>query len=121
MPIFLYFIRGTPTTAWRAKRCHVLTRDPNRHQEAERANLTAAPPGLPLHLLFLKKLFNHLKIFILYAFQTVQTRLSCNNDQPKSLIGLDNGGTYIVYTIYYLQVIRESLFIVVTQRPRLRD
>ena len=29
-PIFLYFIRGTPTTAWRAKRCHVRTRDPNR-------------------------------------------------------------------------------------------
>ena len=30
MPIFLYFICRTPTTAWRAKRCHVHTRDPNR-------------------------------------------------------------------------------------------
>ena len=30
MPIFLYFICGTPTTAWRAKWCHVRTRDPNR-------------------------------------------------------------------------------------------
>uniref|UniRef100_A0A9L0K9P5 F-box domain-containing protein n=1 Tax=Equus asinus TaxID=9793 RepID=A0A9L0K9P5_EQUAS len=30
MPIFLCFIRGTPTTAWLAKRCHVCTRDPNQ-------------------------------------------------------------------------------------------
>ena len=30
MPIFLYFIHGTPTTAWRAKRCCVHTWDPNR-------------------------------------------------------------------------------------------
>ena len=29
MPIFLYFICGTPITAWHAKRCHVLARDPN--------------------------------------------------------------------------------------------
>ena len=30
MPIFLYFIRGMPTTAWHAKQCHVCTRDFNR-------------------------------------------------------------------------------------------
>ena len=30
MPIFFYFICGTPTTAWHAKRCHVCTQDPNR-------------------------------------------------------------------------------------------
>ncbi|XP_070109978.1 carnitine O-palmitoyltransferase 1, muscle isoform isoform X5 [Equus przewalskii] len=30
VPIFLYFICGTPTTAWLAKRCHVRTQDPNR-------------------------------------------------------------------------------------------
>ena len=29
MPIFLYFICGTPTTAWLAMRCHVHTQDPN--------------------------------------------------------------------------------------------
>uniref|UniRef100_A0A9L0SPU5 N-acetylglucosaminylphosphatidylinositol deacetylase n=1 Tax=Equus caballus TaxID=9796 RepID=A0A9L0SPU5_HORSE len=29
VPNFLYFIRETPTTAWRAKRCHVHTRDLN--------------------------------------------------------------------------------------------
>ena len=29
MPIFLYFICGTPNTAWLAKRCHVCTWDPN--------------------------------------------------------------------------------------------
>lgn len=29
MPLFLYFICGTPTTAWQAKRCHVHTWDPN--------------------------------------------------------------------------------------------
>ena len=28
MPIFLYFICGTPTTAWRARQFHVHTRDP---------------------------------------------------------------------------------------------
>uniref|UniRef100_A0A9L0SC01 Alpha-1,3-glucosyltransferase n=1 Tax=Equus caballus TaxID=9796 RepID=A0A9L0SC01_HORSE len=29
VPIFLYFICGTPTTAWCAKRCHVRTQDSN--------------------------------------------------------------------------------------------
>ena len=29
MPIFPYFIRGTPITAWLAKHSHVRTRDPN--------------------------------------------------------------------------------------------
>ena len=29
MPSFLYFICGTPATAWLAKRCHVHTLDPN--------------------------------------------------------------------------------------------
>ena len=53
MPIFLYFIRGTPTTAWLfAKRCHVCTRDPNwqtpGHREAEHSNLTTVPPCPPL-------------------------------------------------------------------------
>ena len=57
MPIFLHVIYGAPTTAWRAKRCHVLTRDPNLRtpgrREAERANLTATPPGW--HLKFLNR------------------------------------------------------------------
>ena len=30
MPIFLYFICGTPTTTWLTKRCHVHTQDPNQ-------------------------------------------------------------------------------------------
>ena len=30
VPIFLYFICGMPTTAWRAKRCHIRTRDLNQ-------------------------------------------------------------------------------------------
>ena len=30
MPIFLYFIHGTPTTAWLDKWCHVCTRYPNQ-------------------------------------------------------------------------------------------
>ena len=29
MPVFLYFLCGTPTTAWLAKWCHVRTWDPN--------------------------------------------------------------------------------------------
>ena len=61
MPIFLYFICWTPTTAWRAKRCHVPTRDPNQrtpgHREAERAHLTAAPLGWPLVQNILEKIF----------------------------------------------------------------
>ena len=36
VPIFLCFIRETPTTAWLTKRCHVRTRDPNLR--------TAGPP-----------------------------------------------------------------------------
>ena len=51
MPIFLYFICGMPTTAWRAKGCHVRTQDPNQRtpgrREAERVNLTAVLPGRP--------------------------------------------------------------------------
>ena len=30
VPIFPYFVRGTPTTVWLAKWCHVCTRDPNQ-------------------------------------------------------------------------------------------
>ena len=50
VPIFLYFVRGMPTTAWLiAKRCHVRTQDPNQRtqglQEVERVNLTAGPLG----------------------------------------------------------------------------
>ena len=52
MPISLYLIRGMPTTAWLfAKWCHVRTWDLNQRtlscQEAERVNLTTAPPGRP--------------------------------------------------------------------------
>ena len=53
MPIFLYFIHGTPTTATTAfaKRCHVRTWDPNRqtlsHREAKCVNLTTGPLGRP--------------------------------------------------------------------------
>ena len=49
MPIFLYFICGTPATAWCAKRCHVRTQDPSKPwaDEAERAHLTAVPPTQP--------------------------------------------------------------------------
>ena len=49
VPIFLYFICGTPTTAWHAKQFHVRIWDPNQQTsgrwEAERANLTTAPQG----------------------------------------------------------------------------
>ena len=63
MPIFLYFICGTPTTAWLAKRCPVSTQDPNRrtagHWEVEHANLTAVPPGPPQILALLKHAFKN--------------------------------------------------------------
>ena len=55
MPIFLYSLCGTPTTAWLDKQCHVRTWDPNREPrvtEAECANLTAVPPGRPPKFLF---------------------------------------------------------------------
>ena len=54
MLIFLYFICGTPTTAWPAKLCHVRTRDPTHESwapEAECANLTAATRDRLLHSL----------------------------------------------------------------------
>ena len=50
MPIFLYFICGTLTTAWLAKQCHVRTRDLNQGPlgaEAEHVHLTAAPTSWP--------------------------------------------------------------------------
>ena len=51
MHIFLYFICGTPATAWLDKQSVGPHQDPNRQTsdaEAECANLTAAPPGQPL-------------------------------------------------------------------------
>ena len=61
MPIFLYFffICGTPTTVWCAKRCHVNTRDLNQRTlgcwGAEHVHLTTVPPGGPQNV-FLKHL-----------------------------------------------------------------
>ena len=42
VPIFLYFIPGTPTTAWLDKRCHVRTQDLNQ-QTLGRQSRTCAP------------------------------------------------------------------------------
>ena len=53
VPIFLYFICGTPATAWLDKRCHVHTQDPNLRTlgcEAEREHLTSASLGWPLQV-----------------------------------------------------------------------
>ena len=36
-PIFLHFTCGMPTTAWRAKWCHVRTQDPNRWTPGHRS------------------------------------------------------------------------------------
>ena len=50
VPFFLYFICGTPTTAWLAKWRHVRTRDLNRRPwaaETEGTNITAVPLGRP--------------------------------------------------------------------------
>ena len=55
VPIFLYFICGTPATAWCAKRCHVHTGTgigKPLAAEVERVNLTAAPPGWPRSQVF---------------------------------------------------------------------
>ena len=41
VPILLYFLCGTPTAAWRAKRCHVHTRDPKRQTPADRSRTCA--------------------------------------------------------------------------------
>ena len=49
MPIFLYFIRGTPTTAWLAAQCHVRTWDPNRRtpgRQSETCALNHCTTGL---------------------------------------------------------------------------
>ncbi|XP_070362342.1 syntaxin-18 isoform X3 [Equus asinus] len=49
---------GAAVKSWCAKRCHVHTWDPNQQtpglREAERAHLTAAPPGRPLKSFFMK-------------------------------------------------------------------
>ena len=47
MPIFLYFLCGTPATAWLAKWCHVRTWDPN-WQTPCRRNGTCALNLVPL-------------------------------------------------------------------------
>ena len=66
----------TPTTAWRAKRCHVRTRDPNRqtlgHQGVERAHLTAAPPGRPDAVFNLKNYqYKRIKIRVYFSFEGI--------------------------------------------------
>ena len=62
MPIFLYFICGTPTTAWLAKRCHVHTQDPNRQTpgcQGGRAHLIDVPPGSPCQSIFICQFYCH--------------------------------------------------------------
>ena len=59
MPIFLYSICGTSTTAWLVKRCHVRTRDPNQRTPGTRsgtceANHSAMGPD-PFPLIFLRE------------------------------------------------------------------
>ena len=61
MSIFLYFIRGMPTTAWLAKQCHVRTRDPNRRTPGPQSgtcglNCCATGPALVLSLLLRQEL-----------------------------------------------------------------
>ncbi|XP_070086279.1 membrane-anchored junction protein isoform X6 [Equus caballus] len=55
VPIFLYFICGTPATAWLAKRCHVRTQDPNQRTPGRRRrtcelNHCATGPALEFSL-----------------------------------------------------------------------
>ena len=81
MPIFLYFICGTPTTAWHAKQCHVRTQHPNRRtpglQEAERANLTAAPLGWTSEFLILKITKGRiLAATLVYTLHSIQSSLT---------------------------------------------
>ena len=63
MPIFLYFIRGTPTTAWHAKRCCVRTRDRKRGtlgRQSATCVLTRCATGLAPLSSFLSGLFREL-------------------------------------------------------------
>ena len=41
VPIFLYFICGTPATAWLANRCHVCTWDLNQQTPGQRSGMWA--------------------------------------------------------------------------------
>ena len=55
MPIFLCFICGTPATAWRAKWCHVRSRDPNWRTPGRRSRtctLNLCATGQPLGFSF---------------------------------------------------------------------
>ena len=58
-----------------AKRCYVLTQDPNQWtsgcQEAERPNLTDAPPGRPLWHMFLKRSLERMKLHLIQGFRKV--------------------------------------------------
>ena len=65
MPIFFYFICGTPTTAWLAKRCHVCTQDLNQ-QTPGRQSWTCALNHYATWLAPKCLLLIHLEIFPLY-------------------------------------------------------
>ena len=55
MPIFLYFICGTPATAWHAKRCHVHTQDLNWQTprcQSGTCELNCCSPGPATRVLF---------------------------------------------------------------------
>ena len=88
MPIFIYFICGMPTTAWRAKRCHVRTRDSNRwtpgHREAECANFTTAPLGQPLDA-FLSKFQEGTRITS-YRLALINLRSQAFGQSPPGLL-----------------------------------
>ena len=56
MPIFLYFLRGTPITAWLlpsgAMSAPGIQTGELQATEAERVHLTTGPPGRPLSFFF---------------------------------------------------------------------
>ena len=66
MPIFLYFICGTPTTAWllqsEAMSAPGIRTSEPQAAKLERANLTTAPPGRPPEPAFLMTLFMFLRL-----------------------------------------------------------
>ena len=70
MPISLYFICGTPTTAWCVKQCHVRTQDPNQWTPSRwsgTANLTAVPLGRPLVFFLLREIINLHFLYVVFA------------------------------------------------------
>ena len=103
--IFLYSVCGMPATAWLDQWCKVCAWDLNQQTQvtskAERASLTAKPPGWSL---FYFKNYHSVKLIsfpIVYSSMNFNVCIdSCNRDHNQDVENFHHSKTFSVVSLY---------------------